>query len=328
MKKMRTMIKPLVLLIALLFVLPIFAACSAESRDTGGAFPPGFSGDRDGVNAPDETPGEGSEDGDPSGDPLQDRKLTRTVDLRMETRQYEDLTASIEAEVIMAGGYIQTSSVSGDMASDNQRQATYSLRIPAEEADSFLEQIKTGGNVLSQSSKIEDITLQYVDTESRLEALRTEQETLMRILEDAETIEDIITIQDRLTNIRYQLETYEAQIRSMDNQVAYTVININVKEVRDFTQTQEEDFFSEARRRFTQAWKDMGDGLRSFSLNLISVWPLLLLLVIVIVLILIFGRTRKRRDRRTHHIPDTHKVDPDLPKPTDPEAPEDTPRNN
>lgn len=320
MKKMRAVLKRLALIIALLMVLPAFAACSAASDETRAPLP-GYGGDRDGVDTPGEAPDDG---GDPDDDTMRDRKLTRTIELRMETRDYETLTDRVEQEVMLAGGYTQSSSLTGDAASGSLRQAAYVLRIPSEAADSFLAAISSGGQVLSQTSKIEDITLEYVDTASRLEALRVEQEILMGILEDAETIEDIITIQDRLTNIRYELENYESRKRSMDNLVEYSVINLSIREVRDLTRTEEDDFGAEVRSRFSQAWRDLGEGLRVLTLNLVSMWPLLLLLaaaLIIVVLAVRSGNRKRRRALREHRDPPPAEITEEALPPQTDEAP-------
>lgn len=285
--------KGLALALVFLLFMPILTACgtATQAQDKGsGSIEGGYlEPDRNESFVP---PADGNQK---PGDLISDRKLTRTVDLRMETQNFVDLTAKIESEVIMTGGYIQTSAISGEDKGSSGRLATYVLRIPAAKLDDFLAKIKTDGNVLSQSNKIDDITLQYSDTETRLASLRIEQETLMRLLERAETIEDIITIQDRLTNVRWQVESYEAQKRLMDNQVEYSVLNISLAEVKDLTPVEAENYLTEAARRFNQAWKDFVKGIRTFSLDLISAAPMLiLLLVLAIIAWILIARSRSR----------------------------------
>lgn len=285
--------KGLALALVFLLFMPILTACgtATQAQDKGSGSSEGgyLEPDRNESFVP---PADGNQK---PGDLISDRKLTRTVDLRMETQNFVDLTAKIESEVIMTGGYIQTSAISGEDKGSSGRLATYVLRIPAAKLDDFLAKIKTDGNVLSQSNKIDDITLQYSDTETRLASLRIEQETLMGLLERAETIEDIITIQDRLTNIRWQVESYEAQKRLMDNQVEYSVLNISLAEVKDLTPVEAENYLTEAARRFNQAWKDFVKGIRTFSLDLISAAPMLiLLLVLAIIAWILIARSRSR----------------------------------
>ena len=68
------------------------------------------------------------------------------------------------------------------------------------------------------------MTLQYVDTESRLYRVRTEQESLLRLMEQAEQLEDVIAVQGRLTEVNYEIQSYESRLRAMDNQVTYSTL--------------------------------------------------------------------------------------------------------
>ena len=68
------------------------------------------------------------------------------------------------------------------------------------------------------------MTLQYVDLESHKKALTTEQDRLIELMEQAETVEDIITIEGRLSEVRYQLESMESQLRTYDNKIDYSTV--------------------------------------------------------------------------------------------------------
>jgi hypothetical protein len=74
-----------------------------------------------------------------------------------------------------------------------------------------------------------------VDLESHKKALQEEEKRLLSFMEDAESIEDLITIEDRLTNVRYQLESMESQLRTYDNQVNYSSVHMNIEEVETIT---------------------------------------------------------------------------------------------
>mgnify|MGYP002226154573 CR=1 FL=1 len=84
------------------------------------------------------------------------------------------------------------------------------------------------------------MTLTYVDLQSHRDALQTEQERLLQLLEQAESIEDIITIEQRLSDVRYQLESMESQLRSYDNQVDYSTVYLYIDEVEVYTPVEEE----------------------------------------------------------------------------------------
>ncbi len=111
----------------------------------------------------------------------------------METREFETVLSGIQAKVTETGGYTETSEVNGSSYyGRGNRSAWLTLRIPADKLDTFVTTVSGLGNVTSKSESVEDITLQYVDTESHKKALETEQDRLLTIMEQAESMDDII----------------------------------------------------------------------------------------------------------------------------------------
>lgn len=95
------------------------------------------------------------------------QKLIKTVTLNMETREFETVLSGIQAKVTETGGYTETSEVNGSSYyGRGNRSAWLTLRIPADKLDTFVTTVSGLGNVTSKSESVEDITLQYVDTES------------------------------------------------------------------------------------------------------------------------------------------------------------------
>ena len=101
--------------------------------------------------------------------------------------------------------------------------------------DAFLENVNDYSNVTYYSSSVEDVTLNYVDIESRISALRIEQQRLEELMAQAETVEDIITIEERLSEVRYELQSYESQKRTYDNKIDYSTVNLSISEVSNYT---------------------------------------------------------------------------------------------
>lgn len=81
------------------------------------------------------------------------------------------------------------------------------------------------------------MTLQYSDLESRKKTLTTEQERIWALLEKADTLEAVIALEERLSEIRYQLESMESQLKLYDNQVDYSTVSIHISEVAVYTPT-------------------------------------------------------------------------------------------
>lgn len=234
------------------------------------------------------------------------RKLIRTVSMEAETEDYDALLSALERKVEEAGGYIESSNVYNNGSSD--RSASLTLRIPSDKLDAFLDTVAEQSNVTYKSENVEDVTLSYVDLESHKKALLEEQERLLSFMEDAETIEELITIEDRLTEIHYQLESMESQLRTYDNQIDYSTVTLNIVEVTRFTPVEEESAWMRIRRGFSERTEAVLTGLKDFGIGLIVHIPDILVLLLVIVLTLVIVRLCLRVSERKRQRKNERKV--------------------
>lgn len=231
-----------------------------------------------------------------------DRKLIRTVDMSVETKEYDGLLMTLEAEVQSRGGYIESmDSYNGSSYSSyrNTRHASLTLRIPKGQLDSFLAMVSEVGNIVRRSDNVEDVTLSYVDMESRRNALRTEQERLLALLEKAESVEDIITIEDRLSSVRYQLESMESRLRTIDNQVDYSTVYMDVSEVQELTPVAERTVPERIADGFMGTLKDIGDGVVEFIIwFLVNIPYLVIWAVVITVVVLVVRKIWKKKSKK------------------------------
>ncbi|MDO4566367.1 MAG: DUF4349 domain-containing protein, partial [Oscillospiraceae bacterium] len=138
-------------------------------------------------------------------------KIVYNAYLSIETLDFDESVASINAAISAAGGYVSYSEQYGGQTYNGgyrSRSAYYTARIPADEYESFLNRSSEFGNVTNSSSSTQDITSSYIDTEARLNSLRAEEEQLLALLKQSGTLEDLIAVQDRLSEVRYQIESY------------------------------------------------------------------------------------------------------------------------
>lgn len=255
--------------------------------------------------AMDEAPAEngGAETGEEAVVPDSERKLIKTVDLNVETKEFDLVMSTLEEQVNALGGYIEQmdtyngSSYSGYRRS---RNASMTLRIPKDKLTGFLATISEISNVVNRSEYVEDVTLDYVDVESRRNSLRTEQDRLIALLEQAESIEDIISIEDRLSIVRYELERMESQLRTYDNKVDYSTVNIYIDEVQELTPVEEETTWERISGGFTASLQNIGDSIKETAVWFIIHIPYIIIWgIVILICILILRRfRRKRRERR------------------------------
>lgn len=228
-----------------------------------------------------------------------DRKLIRTVDMNVEAMEqdYDMFLATLQDQVQSLGGYIENMDRynGSNYGSRNTRHANLTLRIPKDRLDGFLDMVSDIANVVRRSDSVEDVTLTYVDLASHRNALRTEQERLLELLEQAESIEDILTIENRLSNVRYQLESMESRLRTMDNQVDYSTVYLYVSEVRELTPMAERTVWERIAYGFADSLEDIGDGAVDLFVWVAVNLPYLVLWIAFFAVVIILIKKRRKK---------------------------------
>ena len=231
-----------------------------------------------------------------------DRKLIRTISIEAETEDLTTLTYQLTARIAGLGGYVESKNLRNGSAYSGyiRRTLTMTVRIPAEKADEFVAQVSENSNIVSSTESIDDVTLQYVDTESHVKALETEQDRLLALLEKAETLKDILTLEERLTSVRYELERYASYLRTLDNQVTYATIHLSVTEVKEYTPVIEEEptVWQRIATGFGRSLKDIGEGLTDFFVWFTVNSPYLLIWGVIITVIVLILRKRGHLPKR------------------------------
>lgn len=170
--------------------------------------------------------------------PAQEKKIVKHVNINMQTMEFEETMAAIIEKIDESGGYVQEQSVDGmSMYYEGdyyERSARIDARVPVEDLDAVAESIGKLGNVTSQDSSISDISDSYYDTAARLEALEVQEDRLLELMSQAENVEDIIKLEEALSNVRLQIEELTATIANMDKQVAYSYLSIYLSEVSEY----------------------------------------------------------------------------------------------
>lgn len=230
------------------------------------------------------------------------QKLIRYLDYTIETKEFDTFVQELGELVSTAKGYVEQSEVSQDEAqsyAQGKRYASYTLRIPADGLETFKQEFQEKGTVTRQSERVEDVTLNYVDVESHITALKTEQESLLKMLEQAETIETILAIQNQLTQVRYQLESYESQKRTYDNDINYSTVYVYVQEVERESQNTD-TYGGELLEKLSGNFHGILTGLRSFSLWFLGAMPYWILLGLLFLIFWVIYKKATKKKRKAH----------------------------
>jgi len=241
------------------------------------------------------------------------QKLIKTVDMSVETTEFDELIAQLESKTEELGGYVESSETSGSSGSAAGRWSYLIIRIPADSLDEFVSLVGENANVTYTSESTEDVTLTYVDMESHLTALRTEQESLLAMLEQADSVESIIAIQSQLTEVRYEIESYESQLRVYDNRVNYSTVYLSIDEVERETSAAAVTFGESVKTKFSDNVYRIGQGFKNFAIGFLGALPFIIVVVVIMAVIFVVCRiVLRRREKKIKQLLEKSEEDENL----------------
>lgn len=230
------------------------------------------------------------------------RKLIKEASLDVETKAFDTFILDLEKEVESLGGYIEYSSVGGSsyLAESSQRTAWYTARIPEEKLETFISKIGDNGNITNISQNVRDITLEYVDVAGRISTLEAELERLNELLSQASSMEDILAIESKISDVRYELESYQSQMNTYDNLINYSTVDIYVLEVDVVSAGQGDSVWKQIQSGFMNSLYGLGKGMINFVIGLLSAIPYLAVIAVVVAIVVKVAHKRgiKRKVRQ------------------------------
>ena len=221
-------------------------------------------------------------------------KIIRTFYMEVETQEFDTLITMLDSEIGRLNGYVETSKISGRSFynRDGARVASITARIPRDKVDEFVGVVGENANVINKQESTENVTLQYADIESRKKSLQIEQERLFALLEKADSLESIVTLESRLSEIRYQLQNYESTLRTYDNKVEYSTVTMSIQEVEKLSPKVEikQSVGTRIKNGFSETMYNISQGLQNFLVWFVVNLPYLLIWTVFIAVIVIIVR--------------------------------------
>ena len=249
---------------------------------------------------------------------VSNQKLVYTCYLRMETTTYADTLADVRGLITKYDAFVesedQSDSASTWYYSDYRKTGGtltdhLVIRVPAQNYDAFLNDLDGKGKILEKNTSVENITLSYSDTETMIEALKTQEERLLEMLEQCETIEDMITVEARLTEVQSQLKVYESRLAGMDLDIAYSTVDLSIREVLEYSADPDPKYTStfgdRLRNTLKESWETAKAFMEGLLFFLIRALPILVILgvfggvIALIVILIVKGAKKKNAKKRT-----------------------------
>lgn len=233
------------------------------------------------------------------------QKIVYTGSLSIQTLEYDKSAASIRRKIREAGGFSEAESENDNdynwyrrsTGPSSTRNLNITARIPSEKFESFMDSLQGDGKVMNRSMNAENISQVYANKETYKKALEKEQERLLAMMDKAVTIEDMIAVESRLSEVERQLNTYKTDLSAMDKDVQYSTIYISLEEVKRYSdETPTVTFPEKVKYAFEDAINSFTEFCEGIVLFIIRFFPFLILLAIVIALVI--RLIRKRQEKR------------------------------
>ena len=232
------------------------------------------------------------------------QKLIRTADLSMETTTFNETSQALADLTERLGGYF-ANSTAGERGNSNH-WANYTIRIPVENFQTFLEQASQLCHETRHNIRQEDISERYYDTSGRLRTQNIKLQRLQALLEKAQNMEDIITIQSAISETEQAIDELSGTLRHYDNQVDYATIELSLEEVYRFSNVPEtpKSYPSMLGTAFVDGFNDFTDWLEDVTVSLAYSWPwLVLIALIAFAVVKLRNRRRTNKDGSPSKIP-------------------------
>ncbi|MBE5913945.1 MAG: DUF4349 domain-containing protein [Pseudobutyrivibrio ruminis] len=232
------------------------------------------------------------------------RKLIYTSYINLESKKFDEDVDAIKELVSANGGYFESTSSYGN-EEYGSRSASFTARIPSDKYEAFMNSVGEVGSLASKSESVDDITSSYVDVQARLKSLNTKLERLQELEEQADNLEDLLAIEDRINDVQYQIESYTAQKKAYDDQIDYSTVSIDITEVSTYSEVKADTAWNRFVEAFSSSFSGFVAFIQAFVIAIIYLLPYLILIAIILCIIFFVRKKKgksfsfKKKDKKT-----------------------------
>ena len=200
-----------------------------------------------------------------------------------------------------------------ESADSEARSANITARVPSDKLDDFIAFLEKDTNEVYKSINISNVTLQYMDIESRKKSLEVEQDRLWELMEKAENVDAIVTIEARLSEVRYELENLTSQLKYYDNQVDYSTVTINLAEVKDYRTRTDAGIATRISTGFVKTLKNIKRFFTELLIGFVVSIPVIILIAalaaVIIFIVIKFVKKHKKPKNKEKNVTDEKAID-------------------
>ena len=224
--------------------------------------------------------------------------------IRMETTEFDKAIETVEHMVNELGGFIQNSEIDGrtEYNSDGtstlvDRTAGYAIRVPSAKFNECMKRSGSIGNVMSSNTVADNITSQFTDTEARKKSLEVQEERLLAMMEQTTDVESLIQLEDRVSNVRYEIDSMERQLQNWQRSVDYSTVTLSITEVEIYTPVVPvtRSYSEKLQTAFADGWNGFVEFVKNFTIWFAEALPTLVLLALIALAVILIIRAIKRK---------------------------------
>lgn len=234
---------------------------------------------------------------------LADEKLVYRCNMGIETLNYEETYNAIKELILKYNGRVTSEEFSNSnsyLRKDIYNYSGYNvtktcdmtIRVPSVSYNDFVNSIGNSGNVISKNQSVDSITQEYYSNKTKLDSLISQKERYEDMRTSAATIEELIQVNDRISQIEYEITTLTNTIRLQDSDVAYSYVTLSIEEVQEFSEPDEpvktNKFVDRLLNTIKYTWKDFLTVCENLLFAIIRLIPTIVILLIIFVIYKIF----------------------------------------
>ncbi|MBQ7454938.1 MAG: DUF4349 domain-containing protein [Clostridia bacterium] len=223
-------------------------------------------------------------------------KIIRTVNITLRTQQFEQDYDALRALAAGFGGRVESLSLSGDGSAYNLRKASFTFRIPSAQLDGFISGARGVGSVSSYTESSEDVSENYYDIRTRLNTQVAKMERLAEMMERAENVEELIELENAISDTQYWIDYYTGQLNSYDSRVADSYVYVTLREISSAAAADDKELTLGERivNAVEASIEAVGEVAQAFVIFVIAALPWLAILAVVVIIIRVAVRRRRK----------------------------------
>ncbi|MBQ5331100.1 MAG: DUF4349 domain-containing protein [Oscillospiraceae bacterium] len=241
-------------------------------------------------------------------------KMIYTATVNLETLEYDNTVSSVKADIDKYGGFTESSSETAnnsgwyrdDYVRSGDRVMDIVVRIPSESFSTFLSGLSSYGQKTFESTNAENVTRRYADNEAEIKALETEEERLLEMMESAETIDEMITVESRLTTVQSTLNKYKSELASLDSSIRFSTVTLHISEVHKYTEVvrvHEPTFPERLWDHITDSGKSFLRVMEGLLYVIIALFPYMVICAVIAAIVITISKKRRAKAPKAQPTP-------------------------